>query len=151
MVAPRVKYLVGIAVVAVLAVPGWYLASPLVIATRGEEAAPDGFSRLVATGIFVDGEPGHRSSGQALLLHDGSAYVLRFENFSVTNGPGLYVYLAHGTRVADGDLNLGGLKASQGSSNYPLPVGSDPRAYGYVVIWCLPFSVQFGYASLVFA
>lgn len=146
----RTKLLVAVGVVATLAVSGWYLVSPLFFATRGEEEAPTGFSSL-ATGTFVDGEPGHHSSGRALLLQAGSEYVLRFEDFSVTNGPGLHVYLARGPRVAEGDLDLGSLKASQGASNYPLPGGVNPRAYDYVVIWCVPFSVQFGYARLAFA
>lgn len=151
MLAPRIKLLLVLAVVAVLAVPAWYLASPLFFATHGAEEAPAGFTRIIATGAFVDGEPGHFGSGTAVLLHDGLQYVLRFENFSVTNGPGLYVYLAKGPRVAQGDLDLGPLKASQGFSNYPLPAGADPRSYDHVVIWCVPFSVQFAYASLTFA
>ncbi|MFQ5553062.1 MAG: DM13 domain-containing protein [Thermoplasmata archaeon] len=151
MVAPRIKLLLVLAIVAVLAVPVWILASPLFLATQGNEETPTGFSSVIATGAFVDGEPGHTSSGEARLLHDGSGYVLRFENFSVTNGPGLYVYLAKGPRVADGDPELGPLKASQGFSNYAIPEGVDPRTYGYVVIWCKPFLVQFGYAALAFA
>ncbi|MEE9592135.1 MAG: DM13 domain-containing protein [Thermoplasmata archaeon] len=151
MVPPRVKLLLGIAVVAVVAIPIWYLASPLLIATQGNEDTPTGFSSVVATGTFMDGEPGHVSSGEARLLNDGSGYVLRFENFFVTNGPRLAVYLAASPRVAAGDLDLGPLKASQGSSNYPLPTGVDPHSYHYVIIWCVPFSVQFGFAELTFA
>ncbi|MFQ5986267.1 MAG: DM13 domain-containing protein [Thermoplasmata archaeon] len=151
MVAPRVKLLLVLAVVAVLAVPIWVLASPLFFATQGNEETPAGFSSVIATGAFMDGEPGHVSSGEARLLHDESGYILRFENFFVTNGPGLAVYLAAGPRVAVGDLDLGPLRASQGSSNYPIPDGVDPLTYGYVVIWCVPFSVQFGYAALTFA
>lgn len=151
MVALRVKLLIVIAVVAVLAVPGWYLISPLFFASVGTEDAPEGFSSVIATGTFQDGEPGHVSSGMARLLHDGSVHVLRFENFTVTNGPGLRVYLTNGPRVAGGDLDLGPLKSSHGSSNYPIPQGMDPRSYGYVVIWCVPFSVTFGYAALTFS
>lgn len=151
MVAPRIKLLLGIAVVAVVAIPVWYLASPLFFATHGDEDAPAGFSTVIATGTFMDGDPGHVSSGEARLLYDGSGYVLRFESFFVTNGPGLAVYLANGPRVAAGDLDLGPLKASQGSSNYPLPTGVDPQSYRYVIIWCVPFSIPFGFAELTFA
>lgn len=102
----------------------WYLALPLFLATLGKEDAPAGFYGVVATGTFMDGEPGHVSSGEARLLHDGSGYVLRFESVFVTNGPGLAVYLAAGLRVAEGDLDPGPLKASQGSSNAPSPTES---------------------------
>lgn len=151
MSASRIKLLLVLVIVGVLAVPAWILASPLFLATPGNEEAPAGFSSVVATGVFMDGEPGHVSSGEARLLHDGTGYVLRFENFFVTNGPGLYVYLAENPWAARGDLNLGPLKASQGESNYPIPEGIDPQRYRHVVIWCEPFSVLFGYAALTFS
>ncbi len=144
----RVKLIIAVVVAALLAVPAWYLASPLFIVRVGEEERQEGFSTVLATGAFMDGEPGHHGSGQAYVLTDGTSYVLRFEEFSVTNGPGLHVYLAEGADVAAGDLDLGRLKATEGSSNYDIPGGVDPLEYGYVVIWCVPFSVLFGYAAL---
>ncbi|MEE9174434.1 MAG: DM13 domain-containing protein, partial [Thermoplasmata archaeon] len=60
------------------------------------------------------------------------------------------VYLTQGPHVAAGDLDLGPLRASQGSSNYLIPGGVDPGSYRFVVIWCVPFSVQFGFAALTF-
>jgi len=146
----RKRTVLVVAIVLVLAIPIWWLASPLFIVTEGTEAPPEDAMTVLATGRFVDGEPGHRNSGDAILLTDGSRYVLRFENFSVTNGPDIHVFLAKGPRYAAGDLDLGSVKATQGSSNYELPPGVDPRAYAYVIIWCVPFSVQFGYATLAF-
>jgi len=134
----------------VLAIPAWWLASPLFIVTRGNEAPPADAMTVLATGRFVDGEPGHHNSGDAILLTDGSRYVLRFENFSVTNGPDIHVFLAKGPRYAAGDLDLGSVKVTQGSSNYDVPPGVDARTFAYVIIWCVPFSVQFGYATLTF-
>lgn len=147
----RVKLVTVVVVIAALAVPAWYLISPspLFIPTVGEEEPQEGFTTAVAMGTFIDGEPGHYSSGRANILTDGSSYVLRFEEFSVTNGPGLHVYLAKGEDVSGGDVDLGPLKASQGSSNYAIPNGVEPRQFGYVVIWCVPFSVQFGFAPLI--
>lgn len=146
----REKWIVLLVSVGILAIPGWWLASPLFIVTRGNEAAPQDAMTVVATGRFVDGEPGHHNSGDAILLTDGTQYVLRFENFSVTNGPDIHVFLSKGPRYAAGDLDLGSVKATQGSSNYGVPSGVDARGYGNVIIWCVPFSVQFGYASLTF-
>jgi len=146
----RQKWLAFLVALGILAIPAWWLGSPLFIVTRGTEAPPEDVMTVLATGRFVDGEPGHQNSGDAILLTDGSRYVLRFENFSVTNGPDIHVFLAKGPRYAAGDLDLGSVKATQGSSNYELPPGVDPRAYAYVIIWCVPFSVQFGYATLAF-
>lgn len=143
--------LIGAAAVAVVvAVLVWYLASPLFIVTRGQEGPPTGFSTVIATGSFVDGEPGHHAEGQVALLSDGTSYVIRFANFSVTNGPDIDVFLAKAPRVAPGDVNLGSVKVTEGSSNYEVPVGVNPREFSYVVIWCVPFSVQFGYTALSF-
>jgi hypothetical protein len=133
-----------------LAIPAWWLASPLFTVTHGSDAPPAEAMTVLAVGTFVDGEPGHRNSGDAILLTDGSRYVLRFEDFSVTNGPDIHVFLAMGPRYAAGDVDLGSVKATQGSSNYDIPAGLDPRSYAYVIIWCVPFSVQFGYAALTF-
>ena len=141
---------VVVVVIVLLAVPTWWLASPLFIVTQGTEAPPADAMTVVAVGTFVDGDPGHRNSGEAILLTDGSRYVLRFENFFVTNGPDIHVFLAKGPRYFAGDLDLGSVKATQGSSNYELPAGVDARAYSHVIIWCVPFGVQFGYAPLTF-
>lgn len=147
----RVRLIVIIAVAAVAAVPAWYFVSPLFMATVAEEEPEEAFSTSVAVGDFRDGAPGHYGSGQASVLTDGSSYVLRFEEFSVTNGPDLHVYLSKEPGVGDGDVDLGPLKASQGSLNYAIPAGVDPLEFGYVVIWCVPFSVLFAYASLTAA
>ena len=147
----RTKLIGAAAVVVLVAALAWYLASPLFIVTRGHETPPTGFSTIVATGSFVDGEPGHHAEGQVSLLSDGTSYVIHFANFSVTNGPDIDVFLAKGPRVVTGDVNLGSVKVTEGSSNYEVPVGVNPREFAYVVIWCVPFSVQFGYAALSFA
>ena len=146
----RVQWL-AIAVIAVVATAvAWYLASPLFIVTRGNEAPPSGFTTVVASGSFVDGEPGHRASGRAEVLSDGSAYIVRASAFSVTNGPDIHLFLAKGPRVTAGDVDLGSVKVTEGSANYAVPTSVDPRGFAYVVIWCVPFSVQFGYAALTF-
>ena len=110
----------------------------------------------VKHGNFRDADSFHTGEGSATVyqLPDGS-YVLRFEDFRVTNGPDLRVILAtHPDPQSRGDVHtgeyveLGKLKGNIGNQNYPLPEGLSPDDYGSVVIYCKPFQVVFSVASL---
>ncbi len=109
--------------------------------------------RIVATGAFQDADDFHRGSGTANIVEvEPGRFVLRLEDFSVTNGPDLRVVLsADRAGYAEGSLDLGRLKATDGSFNYELPDGIDPGAWASVVIWCDPFAVQFAHAPLTAA
>lgn len=108
---------------------------------------------VLAEGSFRDGEPGHNGAGTARLIRavDGSL-VLRFEDFSVTNGPDLFVVLATdpgGSRASAADgLNLGDLRATDGNINYDVPAGTDVSPYRSVIIWCRQFNTVFAVATL---
>jgi hypothetical protein len=78
---------------------------------------------------------------------------LRFEDFSVTNGPDLHVLLAVDPAPASredlGDyVDLGSLKGNLGSQNYEIPPGTDLSQFKSVVIYCVPFHVVFATATL---
>jgi hypothetical protein len=98
----------------------------------------------------------HLSSGEAVVyqLADGSR-ILRLQNFSVDNGPDLYVYLvpidpvppASGSEIA-GSYSLGRLKGNVGDQNYEIPADLDLSQYKSVVIWCQAFAVPFSAAPL---
>jgi hypothetical protein len=98
----------------------------------------------------------HLSSGEAAVyqLTDGSR-ILRLQNFSVDNGPDLYVYLVpvdpvpstSGTEIA-GYYSLGSLKGNVGDQNYEIPADLDLSQYKSVVIWCQAFAVPFSAAPL---
>lgn len=104
-----------------------------------------------ASGSFRDADDFHKGSGTASLyrLPDGS-HVLRFEDFSVTNGPGLRVYLTKDTSgsTASGFADLGKLKGNKGSQNYSIPSDVDVNTYNAVLIYCAPFAVPFAVAPL---
>lgn len=98
----------------------------------------------------------HDGQGQATIyqLADG-ARVLRFENFSVLNGPQLHVYLTSANPITDSvgvelpnSIDLGPLKGNIGDQNYTIPPGLDLSAYQSVVIWCVPFRVAFNAAPM---
>lgn len=97
----------------------------------------------------------HEGSGTAKLLQTGDAYVVRFEELNVSNGPDLYVYLSPAPSDSKeeafvaGHLELGKLKGNQGNQNYEVPAGVDVSKYKSVVVWCKRFSSGFAVAPLV--
>ncbi|MBI2055545.1 MAG: DM13 domain-containing protein [Candidatus Sungbacteria bacterium] len=95
----------------------------------------------------------HKGSGRASLLKDESGHkIIRFEDFKVTNGPDLYVYLSRNpapgkSKESLGEfVSLGRLKGNVGSQNYDAP--QDAEDYASVVIWCRQFGALFSYATL---
>lgn len=110
-----------------------------------EESEPS----VLTTGRFMDADDFHQGSGTATIyeLEDGSR-VLRFEEFEVTNGPDLHVFLIPEDGDMDGYVDLGSLKGNIGNQNYEIPAEVDPGEFGSVIIYCVPFSVLFATASL---
>jgi hypothetical protein len=140
-------------------------ASPLQVASQAGVDEPKGVDvAMMSTapvvaqpairvqGVFKGADDFHFGRGDALIIRtEADKHVLRFENFSVRNGPDLYVYLSHdagGNRV-DEKLNLGRLKATDGAFNYEIPAGIDLASVKSVVVWCRQFAVQFAVASLM--
>jgi Electron transfer DM13 len=111
--------------------------------------AQDQQTQSSLSGQFMGvGDGVHEAEGFAkeISLEDGRQFV-RFENFKVTNGPDLFVYLATDKSASD-FVDLGKLKANNGNQNYQIPPGTDLSKYNTVVIWCKAFSVLFGSAEL---
>ena len=118
-----------------------------------DEPMPDE-PQVVVAGQFHDADSFHKGSGSATIyrLADGS-HVLRFEEFSATNGPDLHVLLATAASpTSSSDLgdytDLGQLKGNIGNQNYEIPTDVDVSQYHSVVIYCKPFHVVFAVASL---
>jgi len=103
------------------------------------------------SGIFMGADEFHFGEGDALIIEtEPGKYVLRFENFSVRNGPDLFVYLSEdstGESIEEA-LNLGSLKATDGAFNYEIPPEIDVSRVKSVVVWCRQFSVLFAHAEL---
>jgi hypothetical protein len=102
-------------------------------------------------GTFTETDIIHKGSGEALIYPNAKGGpTLRLQNFSVTRGPDLYVYLSKNTNIKDNGMgeftNLGKLKSSKGNQNYSLP--EDWKNYNSVVIWCKAFGVLFSEAEL---
>jgi len=142
-------------------------ASPLVVATPGADgqSTPDGAGatpdagdptsapafepRVTHRGMFMGADDFHFGRGDALLIETApEMFTLRFENFSVRNGPDLFVYLTDDPEDVSDAINLGGLKATDGNFNYEVPDGTDLSRYRYAVVWCRQFAVLFASAPL---
>lgn len=111
----------------------------------------------IAEGEFIHANPSdpiHYGQGGVSVYADT---VFLHEDFEVGPGPDYHVYLVPkgGVRASSdlGDamyVDLGRLKAFEGSQNYAIPAGVDLRNYPTVLIWCQKFSVLISPADLIF-
>ncbi|WP_215225552.1 DM13 domain-containing protein [Echinicola shivajiensis] len=108
-----------------------------------DKETDDQLGEVLYQGDFMD--DAHPTSGIASVDQTGSA--LGFTNFKTDNGPVLEVYLAT-DRKASEYISLGELKGIQGNYTYDIPSNVDLETHKYVLIWCVEFSVNFGYAVL---
>ncbi len=133
-------------------------ATPTPTPTNTPEPEPEPTTSpiLLKNGTFKDADRFHKGSGDAKLyqLPDGKK-ILRLEEFQVTNGPRLHVYLsAHPDPMSSGAIHadlyedLGGLKGNKGNQNYELADHIDVSEYNSVVIYCVPFRVIFSVATI---
>lgn len=126
--------------------------APTAAATEAPAAAatdaPAFEPRVVTQGEFQGADDFHFGNGQALLIETApGVYTVRFENFSVRNGPDLFVYLStNPDGYSDDGINLGGLKGTDGAFNYEVPPGTDISAFKSAVVWCDEFAVLFATA-----
>jgi hypothetical protein len=88
-------------------------------------------------------------SGIVRLVRIGEDRVVRFENVDIAGAPDMYVYLSDRTDGQPGAfVDLGKLRATNGSFNYPVPTSVDLSTVRSVVVWCRQFSVTVTYALL---
>jgi hypothetical protein len=112
----------------------------------GDAALP----RTVLEGEWMGADDFHFARGRALVVETApGTYVLRVEEFSVRNGPDLFVYIsADPNGYNDDAIELGTLKATDGAFNYEIPAGVSLEQIQSAVVWCKQFAVLFGSASL---
>jgi hypothetical protein len=152
------KIVVPIAVIA--AFIAWYAFRPerLVVNRRVDEAMPaaqiSSSPQPLASGQFYSIL--HPTAGTATIyqMGDGSR-VLRFTDFSTSNGPDVHVYMVAADDAKDaaavekaGFIDLGVIKGNIGDQNYTFGNDLDLAKYRAVSIWCKRFSVNFGAAAL---
>ena len=153
----------------------WFLASPLFIRTSLQESnlvelpvassgtggsmstsaggatsgGGSGGIRLIGRGDIAGADAFHFGRGRAELIAVDGGHVLQVREFSVRNGPDLFVYLSSsGTRPDAGAVNLGPLKATDGEFRYDLPEGTVLPPTPHFLVWCEQFAVLFATARL---
>ncbi len=120
-----------------------------------EQLAASDTAEVVATGAFIHANPSdpiHYGSGSVTVYEDT---VFLEPDFKVGPGPAFHVYLVPKAGIRTNDdvkgtmfVDLGGLRAFEGSQNYPIPAGRDLADYPSVVIWCAEFGVLISPADL---
>ena len=89
----------------------------------------------------------HNTSGVASV--DSNGTTLTLTNFKTDSGPDLNIYLASSLSTIKADyIDLGDSKGRNGTYSYDIPAQTDFDTYKYVVVWCVDFDVNFGYAVL---
>jgi hypothetical protein len=110
---------------------------------------------VVATGAFIHANPSdpiHWGRGKVSVRQNS---VFLESDFEVGPGPKFHVYLVPKASIrASSDLSgqmfvdLGRLRAFQGSQRYEIPAGVNLANFQSVVIWCEQFSVLISPADL---
>jgi Electron transfer DM13 len=146
----------AIPIIAVAAFAAWYAFRPerLVVNRRVDEVMPaaknSSSPQPLVSGQFYSIL--HPTAGTATIFQmDDGTRVLRFTNFTTSNGPDVHVYMVASDDAKDvatvqqaGFIDLGAIKGQ----NYTLGSDLDLAKYRAVSIWCKRFSVNFGAAAL---
>ena len=110
--------------------------------------------KTVASGPFHS--LAHETKGTATVLQKVNGNrILRFSDFSTSNGPDVHVYMVAADDAYDaatvehaGFIDLGSIKGNIGDQDYTLGHDVDLSKYRAVSVWCKRFSVNFGTAPL---
>ncbi len=129
------------------------------VSTQVDETVTDGKAEVLKRGSFI-GTAGHDVTGTVLLVQRDDGLYLRFENYSQTQGPDVFVYvtpsltpdtkaeIADGTKIRiDGGAD-DGESTKEGTFIQRLPDNVSPADISGVGIWCERFATPFGYAEL---
>jgi hypothetical protein len=128
---------------------------PAPTAEQPTPVLPD--AQTIRTASFADLDAVRLAKGDVALYRsaDGSL-LLRFDNFVVTNAPGLEVYLSGNEAPKTGiELDIvgasrfpvGPLKGTRGNQQFSIPKDLQLARYKSVVIYSEPLQLVYGYAT----
>lgn len=113
-------------------------------------------AQTIASGQFRGADRSHRANGSATIIRRANGdLVVQFEDFSVTGGPDLRVWVTDAADVRNAraarranHVDLGRLRRSRGDQSYVIPAGALDGNHRSIVIWCRAFGVFFASAPL---
>lgn len=114
-----------------------------ILTSNREKVVLNPASELKYSGVFVP-TSGISVSGEAKIYLEDGQYKVNLENFSVSNGPDLKVYLSKAATPNE-FVNLGNLTSQ---TVYPIPSVVDVSAYSHVLIHCQQYNHLFAIAAL---
>lgn len=100
-------------------------------------------AELQYSGVFVP-TSGITVSGEAKIYLENGQYKVNLENFNVSSGPDLKVYLSKAAAPTE-FVNLGNLTSQ---TVYPIPSSVDVARYSHVLIHCQQYNHLFAIAAL---
>ena len=84
-------------------------------------------------------------SGEAKIYLEGSQYKVKLDNFSISDGPDLKVYLSKSSSPSE-FVNLGNLTSQ---TVYPIPQSVNVADYSHVLIHCQQYNHLYAIAELI--
>jgi hypothetical protein len=111
------------------------------------EMAPEN-SVLKYSGNFMQGPYGNNVNGKAEIYEKNGVFTLVLnENFTISNGPDLYVYVSKEQQPSQ-FVSLGKLKSVNGGQTYTFTSPVNFEEYKYAVVHCQQYNQLFYYALL---
>lgn len=129
------------------------------VAPTGDAPTPDSsVMTAIKSGEFIQIDAIHSAKGHATLYRrPDDSLLLRFDDFSITNGPTLNVYLSTAVlpktaaelQTGQSQISLGPLRGTIGSQNYTrVPLGLDLTRWKSVVIYSEDLKTVYSSATL---
>jgi len=150
------KAAIPVLTIVLFAVWYWFRPERLVVNRTVNEqfSTANGDFQVIESGTFHSVL--HPTTGTATVYRAANGgHILRFTNFSTSNGPDVHVYMVAEDDANDnasvpraGFIDLGTIKGNIGDQNYVLGSDVDLSKYRTVSVWCKRFSVNFGAAPL---
>ncbi len=126
--------------------------APLLLSRPSLAVAQNG---LLANGVFRDGDPVHRGSGNLQITRTAhGSRTVELLDMEIVPGPNLLVYLVEEPDplfpedVTAKFKSLGKLKSLTGDQDYPVPEDIKLDDWGSVVVWCDTFKTAFAVATI---
>jgi hypothetical protein len=148
-VAVAMLVAVAVPLVAFVIVPAVVRSTVIEELPANESASGAPTVETVRQGELVRINAADYGAGVVRIVKLGTERFLRFDNVDIAAAPDMYVYLSDQTDGRPGAyVDLGRLKATNGSFNYSIPAEIDLAVIRSVVVWCRQFNVTVTYAPL---